>query len=165
MSSLLLPLPVLTLALCLASAAPAQQVAQIVVVEGQGAESSIEEGAGAPLAVELRDAAGNPVPRAEVTFRAPVEGPSATFFGAAHVSKAWSDESGRAQAATLTPNTTLGAYTIIAEAQGITTEIPRVNVAPEPAQEKKKKRRFGPKVWIPIVVGAVIVIIGLAQRD
>lgn len=151
-----------SLALCLAAAAPAQQASQIVVVEGEGAQSSIEKGVGAPLVVELRDASGAPVPRAEVTFRSPAQGPSATFFGASHVSKALTDEQGRAQAASMTPNKLQGVYTIRAEAQGVTAEIQRTNVGPE---IPKKKRRFGPKIWIPMVVGAIVVIIGLAQRD
>lgn len=153
-------LPALLLGFCLTAAA--QQVAQIVVVEGEGAESSVEKALGPPLTVELRDASGNPIPRAEVTFRSPAEGPSATFFGASNVSKAWTDEQGRAQAAAMTPNGIRGAYVITAEAQGVTAEIQRANVGPE---QPKKKRRFGPKIWIPIVVGAVIVVIGLAKGD
>ena len=154
-------LPIALFALC--GAASAQQAAQIVVVEGAGAESSIERGVGSPVVVELRDASGAPVPQAEVTFRSPADGPSATFFGASHVSKAWTDENGRAQSAALTPNRIRGAYTIVAEAQGATAEIQRTNVGPDIPE--KKKRRFGPKIWIPIVVGAAVVIIGLAQRD
>jgi hypothetical protein len=149
------------LTVCLAAAAPAQQ---IVVVEGEGAQSAIEKPVAPPLVVELRDASGAPIPRAEVTFRSPTDGPSATFFGAAHVSKSWTDEQGRAHAADLTPNRIAGPYTITVEAQGATAQVQRTNVAPEMVQQRKK-RRFGPKVWVPIVVGAVIVIIGLAQRD
>ena len=52
----------------------------------------------------------------------------------------------------------------LVEAQGATAQVQRTNVAPE-APAPKKKRRFGPKIWIPIVVGVVVVVIGLAQRD
>ncbi len=159
-------LPVLLGALCAIAAASAQQGLQIAVVEGDGAQSSIEQSVAPALIIEVRDDAGAPVPRAEVTFRSPVDGPSATFFGAAHDSKAWTDENGRAQAAALTPNQTPGAYTIAVEArhEGMTgsAEASRVNVAPE---MPKKKRRFGPKIWVPITAGVAVAVIGLAQRD
>ena len=145
----------------------AQSGLQLSVIEGQEAQNPIDKGIGAPIVVELRDGAGAPVPRAEVTFRSPSDGPSATFFGASHVSKAWTDEQGRAQAASVTPNTIPGEYTILVEAgppgSTVTAEVRQSNVAPAPPE--KKKRRIGPKIWVPIVAGAILVIVGLAQGD
>ena len=116
--------------------------------------------------VELKDASGAPIPRAEVIFRAPNDGPTATFFGASNVSKAWTDESGRAESVALTPNKLAGPYTILVEAQhqgaSASAEVQQSNIGPE---APKKKRRIGPKIWVPIVAGVLIVIIGLAQRD
>jgi hypothetical protein len=149
-----------------AAPALAQGGPQIAVIQGEGAQRPIQQGAGQPIIVELRDASGAPIPRAEVVFRAPVSGPSATFFGASNVSKSWTDEAGRAQSVSITPNHTPGPYTIVVEAQqnGATAsaQVQQMNVGPEPV---KKKRRFGPKIWIPIAAGALAVIIGLAQRD
>jgi hypothetical protein len=145
----------------------AQGGARITVVEGQGADLSIDMSVAAPIIVELRDGSGAPIPRAEVIFKSPSDGPSATFFGASYVSKAWTDDNGRAESAALTPNKIAGPYTILvqAEHQGATAsaEVQQTNVGP-PAPEKKK-RRIGPKIWVPIAAGVALVIVGLAQRD
>ena len=149
-------------------AALAQSGLQMTVVEGQDAQNAIEKGVGAQIVVEVRDASGAPVPRAEVTFQTPATGPSATFFGASHVSKAWTDDQGRAEAAALTPNKTIGDYVIKAQAgppgQAVVADIRQTNVALAPPTEKKK-RRFGPKIWVPIAVGAILVIVGMATAD
>ena len=162
----ILPL-LLVVATLMPAPALAQSGLQIAVIEGQGAENSIETSIGAPVVVELRDAAGTPIPQAEVIFKSPNDGPSATFFGASHVSKAWTDENGRAQAAALTPNTIPGPYTIVVEAthQGASAsaQIQQTNIAA--AQPAKKKSRFGKKIWIPLALAAVIIIVGLAKSD
>ena len=73
----------------------AQGGLQLSVVEGQGAENSIEKNLGAAIVVELRDGSGAPIPQAEITFQSPADGASVTFFGASHTSKAWTDEQGQ----------------------------------------------------------------------
>lgn len=150
-----------------ASPALAQSGLTIAVIQGQDAQSSIEKSTAAPIVIELRDAAGAPVPRAEVVFKSPNDGPTATFFGASHVSKAWTDDAGRAESAVMTPNALVGPYSILVEAQhqgsSASVAVEQSNVGP-PAPEKKK-RRFGPKIWIPIVGAALLVIIGLATGD
>ncbi|MEZ5362867.1 MAG: hypothetical protein R2748_11130 [Bryobacterales bacterium] len=59
----------------------AQGGLQLSVVEGQGAENSIQKTVGAPIVVELRDGSGAPIPQAEITFQSPTDGASATFSG------------------------------------------------------------------------------------
>ncbi|MCB1018719.1 MAG: carboxypeptidase regulatory-like domain-containing protein [Acidobacteria bacterium] len=143
----------------------AQGGLQLSVVEGQGAENSIEKNLGAAIVVELRDGSGAPIPQAEITFQSPADGASVTFFGASHTSKAWTDEQGRAEAAELTPNTIPGPYkiTVTAEHGGASAsaEVLQSNVNPAPPE--KKKRRFGPRVWIPVAVAVVLVIVGFVK--
>jgi hypothetical protein len=71
------------------------------------------------LQVTVKDASGNPVNGAVVTFAAPVGGASGTFAGG--VSTATTNAQGVATAAVFTANSTAGTYTVTASVTGVTT--------------------------------------------
>ena len=71
------------------------------------------------LAATVKDAYGNPVPGATVTFTAPASGASGTFAGG--VNTATTNAQGVATAAAFTANTTAGVYTVTAAAGAHTT--------------------------------------------
>ena len=96
-----------------------------------GAAASITATAGTPQSATVgaayatqfqatvKDAGGNPVSGATVTFAAPGSGASGTFAGG--VNTATTNASGVAVAAVFTANTTAGAYTVTASVSGVAT--------------------------------------------
>ena len=149
----------------LTAAAAAQTALSIEVVEGQGSAHRIDEPVAPQPVVIVRDAQGNPVPKAEVVFRSPTQGPSVTFFGAAHLIRAVTDEQGRAETGPVRPNLTPGEFAIAVEAtfegRSAAAEIRRVNLSVETGE--KKRRRWGPRIWIPIAAAVTIVIVALVR--
>ena len=84
-----------------------------------GTPQTTVEGApfAAPLVATIKNASGNPVNGATVTFRAPATGASGTFAGGANT--AMTNASGVATSAVFTANGTTGTYTVTATAPGI----------------------------------------------
>lgn len=72
---------------------------------------------GVPLSVTVKDASGNPVPGAVVTFTPPATGASGTFVGG--VNTATTNASGIATAANFTANATPGVYAVNATVNGV----------------------------------------------
>jgi hypothetical protein len=72
----------------------------------------------APLAVEVRDAAGQLVQNVTVTFAAATAGPSGSFGGAGTSVTVVTDASGRASAPLFVANTSAGSNTVTAHAAG-----------------------------------------------
>jgi predicted outer membrane repeat protein len=72
---------------------------------------------GVPLSVTVKDAAGNPVPGAVVTFTPPATGASGTFVGG--VNTATTNASGIATAANFTANAIPGVYGVNASVSGV----------------------------------------------
>ena len=134
----------------------AQEGLQIQVLSGEGGINNIDRRVVVEPIVEVQDAAGKPIPKAVVTFRSPSTGPSVTFFGAARTSTVTTDDSGRAQATGMVPNTEEGTFTIAVEAkhaeQTAAAEITQTNAyAPEAAAKKKKP--WGWKIVTLVGVG------------
>jgi adhesin/invasin len=89
--------------------------ASIAVSSGSPQSATISTAFAGPLAVAVRDAAGNPVSGATVTFAAPASGPSATLSAA----QAITDATGGATV-TATANSIAGSYTVTASVSGVT---------------------------------------------
>lgn len=133
---------------------------RIQVIEGQGAENTIETGDAVEPVVEVSDAQGRPAVGVEVTFRSPAVGPSVTFFGATRETTVVTDDAGRATATNTIANTEPGIFAIAVEAGAATTEVNQSNVYRTPAPAPKKK--LGPKMIGLIVGGVVVAIAALA---
>lgn len=128
---------------------------RIQVIEGDAAVNNVRGRATAEPVVQVTDGSGNPIPNAAVTFRAPTEGPSVTFFGASHATTISTDENGRAAATGMLPNTYSGEFLIAVEAEAgsrqAATTIAQTN-AYEPPLEKRKQK-WGWKIWTLVGAG------------
>lgn len=145
--------------LAAALAAPvgwAQDGLQVRVLAGDGGINNIDDRVVVEPIVEVQDAQGKPVPKARVTFSAPSSGPSVTFFGASHTAQMTTDDSGRAQATGMTPNTEPGAFSINVEAEheGAVARavITQTNTFPM-TEGAPKKKKMGWKLLTLVGVG------------
>ncbi len=90
----------------------------ITVTSGNNQSAAASSAFGSPLVVVVKDAGGNAVVNASVTFTAPSSGASAKFSGGAITATVQTDASGSATSPTLTANTTAGTYTVTATVTG-----------------------------------------------
>jgi hypothetical protein len=153
--------------LALQSAAWGQQPQsiRIVVLSGQDAINNVEKRVVSEPVVEVQDESGTPVAGAEVVFRTPGTGPTATFYGATRKTAVTTDDKGQARASGMTPNTEVGVFEIdVTATQGSVqaeTIITQTNSLPA---VEKKKGRFGWRLLTAIGAGAVIGVIAAARR-
>ncbi|MBI1353763.1 MAG: hypothetical protein GC160_05400 [Acidobacteria bacterium] len=135
---------------------------QVEVVAGQGGSNDVNTRAYVEPVVEVKDGQGRPVADAEVTFRAPAQGPSVTFYGASRSTTVHTDQSGRAGAYGMMPNTDPGPFQIavLAEHDGRTASavIDQVNQAPP----VEKKKFFGKKMRALVGIGVIVAIVAIA---
>jgi len=104
-------------AMLAAAPAGAQQAAgrgglRIYVLQGEQAVNNTRTGAATPPVVEVRDANDFPVAGAEVVFRTPETGASATFEGGKHEFVNRTDAKGQASAGRMTPTAVEGVFSI-----------------------------------------------------
>lgn len=85
---------------------------KIYVLQGEQAVNNVRTGAATAPVVEVRDANDFPVAGAEVTFRTPETGASATFEGGKHEYTNRTDAKGQASAPRMTPNGVEGVFSI-----------------------------------------------------
>jgi hypothetical protein len=95
----------------------------IVIMEGEGAVNNIKQRTARDPIVRVEDENHRPVAGATVTFLLPQSGPSATFPNGARTLTAFTDQTGRARALGLRPNSVPGKFTIQvnASSQGLTS--------------------------------------------
>ena len=105
-------------------------VASVTVASGSGQSATVTTAFANVLKVLAKDAGGNPVPGATVTFSAPASGASGTFAGGQ--TTAVTDGTGTATSAVFTANSVAGPYTVAASAGGITANFSLTNL-PGPA--------------------------------
>jgi hypothetical protein len=133
------------------------------ILAGEAAINNVDKKVVTDPMVEVRDASGGPVEGAEVTFRCPPSGPSATFFGASRTTTMKTDKQGRARAAGLTPNTDLGNFeievTVVHGSQQAETVIHQTNaVAPEPKKKKGVSWRLIAGISAGVAIGIVAAV-------
>ncbi len=140
---------------------------QIRVLAGDGGINNINRNIAAEPVIEVVDAAGQPVPKATVTLRAPAEGPSVSFFGASRVTTATTDDQGRVRITGMVPNTEMGTFQIEVEAEygGSTASsaITQSN-AVAPGEPKPKKRGVGWRMLTALGAAATVGILAAALR-
>ena len=95
-----------------------QVPASIVISSGSGQSATVNTAFANPLVVIVKDAAGNPVGSASVTFAAPASGASATFTS---VNPATANAAGVAQVSVSANGTAGGPYTVTAASGPATT--------------------------------------------
>ena len=97
---------------------PAQTPSSITATLGTPQSATINAAFGTGLQATVKDAGGNAVSGATVTFTAPASGASAKF-GASATASVVTNASGVATAPTLTANGTAGSYTVTASVTGV----------------------------------------------
>jgi hypothetical protein len=140
---------------------------RIEIIAGDGAINNIDTRVVVDPIVEVQDASGKPIPKAVVTFKSPATGPSVTFFGAAHSSTVTTDDSGRAQASGIVPNTEQGVFYIdVAATHGdadATARITQTN-AFDLGSPKEEKKKSGWKIWtlvgVAVAGGVAAALVG-----
>jgi hypothetical protein len=145
-----------------AAAAPTVEL-KITVVEGAGATNSITTDTATRIVVEVRDAAGKPVPGAEVVFSLPASGPGGAFTDWMLSQTVKTDAQGRAATFGFTPNDQEGSFKV-----GITAtfgnskanaEVSQSNVLDKNHPQALDSRKGWWK-WA-VGIGGVAVLIGI----
>jgi hypothetical protein len=117
---------------------------RIDVVEGQGAINNITKGTAWEPIVQVVDEKGAPVQGATVTFLLPSDGAGASFTDDNKVLSVQTDESGRAVAKGMRPNTVAGPFEIHVTAtdkgRSGSVVITQTNAAPAQVSAKKSKK-------------------------
>ncbi len=104
-------------------------VASLTVAGGSGQSTTVNNAFTNPLKVVAKDAQGNVVPGATVSFTAPTSGPSGAWTGGGTITTAITDGTGTATSSTLTANSKAGSYTVTASVGGISTAFSLTNNA------------------------------------
>ena len=105
----------------------------ITVTSGGGQSAQITTAFTNALVATVKDVGGNLVSGASVTFTAPGAGASLTFAGGGKTATVTTDASGLATSPTMTANGTVGAYSVTAATNGLSTTFGMTNTAGPPA--------------------------------
>jgi hypothetical protein len=155
---------------------PTVQNLKVITLAGKGEMNDLERHVMALLVVQVLDPNDRPVEGAEVVFRFPLEGPSATFANQKTSQTARTNSQGQAGATGWTANDKVGSFEVHATAsygnQMGETTIPMTNVT-RIVEDVKKRRKDKPwystrKFKIAVIAGAAAgaaVGIILATRD
>ena len=140
---------------------------QVRVLAGDGGINNINQNVAVEPVVEIVDQAGQPLPKATVTLRAPASGPSVTFFGASRVATMTTDDQGRVRVSGMLPNTQAGTFQIEVEAEyndlSAVAAITQSN-AVAPGDAKTKRRGLGWRMIAVMSVAATVGIVAAALR-
>ena len=127
--------------------AVAQQPPQrltIDIIEGQNAINNISRNTAYEPVVEVKDAAGKPVPGASVSFVLPTIGPGALFPDGSRELMVQTDATGRASGRGLRPNNQVGQFEIriVASFNGerATATVTQTNAAPVVAASRSGRK-------------------------
>jgi hypothetical protein len=126
----------------------------IQVIEGEGAINNVKRGTAFEPVIEVRNAKGEPVAEASVTFTLPAIGPSGIFPDGTTTLVTRTGENGRAEARGMRPNIIIGQFeirvTATAGKESTTATFTQTNAAP--AAERSSGRKW--LILIGVVGGA-----------
>jgi hypothetical protein len=147
-----------------AAPAPAKSVTElkISVIEGQGGKNNITTKTGVPIAVQVLDPAGKPVPGADVLFQLPASGPGGAFSEWVLTCSARTNEQGRAAASGFVPNDQEGSFkvSITASLNGgaAKAEVEQSNFKDKVKTADVSNGKSNWKKWALVVAGVAAVI-------
>ena len=161
-------------------AAPAPMLAQqaaskpavelkMSVLEGQNARNNITTKAGSPIAVQVTDVSGKPVPGAEVVFQLPSSGPGGAFSGWILTYTTKTNEQGRAAASAFEPNDVAGPFKVEISANlnggAAKTEVAQSNFVDNTVKVQDVSAKRSWWKWAAVVggIGAVIGILAATR--
>lgn len=153
-----------------AGGASTTQSLKVMPLAGNGETNDLQKGIMAPLVVQILDQESRPVEGADVTFRFPVQGPSASFAGNSNSQTVRTNADGQASATGWTANSTVGQFQLqVTASRGNelgTAIIFMTNAATVTGEPKKQHKSVWSSKWtkIGLVAGiaAVVTIIVLA---
>jgi len=140
---------------------------KLIVLAGEGEMNDLERRVMAPLVVQVLDQNDRPVAGADVVFRFPPEGPSATFANEKSAQTSRTDAQGQASATGWTANQKLGSFQVHATAtygnQMGEKVVTMSNVAKIIEKPKKGKQSFwsSRKFKILVIAGAAATVAGI----
>ena len=148
------------------------QSLKVVVLAGGGEKNALESKVMAPLVVQVLDQSDHPVEGADVTFRFPISGASATFADQNSAATFRTNTDGQAAAIGWTANSQLGSFKVQITAtrgneQG-SAVITMTNVTRITESQKTRGPRWWSSKWGKIAIAAgvagIAVAIALAVR-
>jgi len=145
---------------------PVEQSLKILVLAGSGEANDLERRVMAPLVVQVEDQNDRPVESAEVVFRFPISGPSATFAGGKSSATVRTNGGGQAAAVNWMANAEVGSFQVHVNAsygnQVGETTVTMMNVARVDQANKVKQPSLWSHTWFKVaVIGGAAVAIGL----
>ena len=152
---------------------PVQQSLKILVLAGDGEMNDLERRVMAPLVVQVLDQDDRPMEGAEVIFRFPLDGPSATFPGGKNSLTVRTNGNGQAPALNWMANGQVGTFQVHVNAsygnQVGEVTFPMNNVTHITEQDRKAKHE---SLWshrwfkIAVIGGAALIVVAvvLAKR-
>ncbi len=143
---------------------PTVQSLRVIPLAGNGETNDLKRRIMAPLVVQVLDQNDNPVEGADVVFRFPLTGPSATFSNGRNSETARTNADGQAAAVGWTANDEVGTFQVRATASrgnevGEAT-ITMANATVVVDEGRKKEKRWWSSRWfkIAIVAGAATAV-------
>jgi hypothetical protein len=150
-----------------ASQLPVEQSLKIQVLAGNGEMNDLQKHVMAPLVVQVEDQNDRPMDGAEVVFRFPITGPSATFAGNKASATVRTNSGGQAAATNWMANGQVGTFEVhvnasygnqIGEATLKMTNVTRI----EEAKKTAKGKSLWSHTWFKVaVIGGAAVATGL----
>jgi hypothetical protein len=132
------------------------QTLRVIALAGNDEMNDLERKVMAPLAIQVLDQNDQPVESAEVVFRFPVNGPSATFLNGLTSQTTRTDATGQARATAWMANNQAGSFRVQVTAfrgteQGQTT-IQMMNVTRIVDVERTRKKSWWSSPWVKLLV-------------
>jgi hypothetical protein len=132
----------------------------VIALAGNDEQNDLERGLMAPLVVQVLDQDGRPVEGAEVVFRFPLNGPSATFPNQKNSQAFRTNADGQAAALGWKANSQTGTFEVRVTATrgnelGETT-VRMTNVPRVVAEVRKERKRWWSSRWFKIGVAAAV---------
>jgi hypothetical protein len=145
-----------------------EQNLTVRILVGQGGMNDLQRHVMSPLVVQVVDQEDRAMEGAEVVFRFPIDGPSATFTGGKSTLSVRANSVGQAAALNWMANGMVGTFQVhvnasygnqIGEATLSMTNVARIE---ESARRAEKEKSLWSKTWFKVaVIGGAAVAIGL----
>lgn len=140
--------------------APSVRSLRVIALAGNDEQNDLERGLMAPLVVQVLDQDGRPVEGAEVVFRFPLNGPSATFPNQKNAQAFRTNADGQAAALGWKANSETGTFEVrITATRGNElgeTTVRMTNAARVVAEVRKERKRWWSSRWFKIGVVAAV---------
>ena len=144
---------------------PVVQNLRVIPLAGNGEQNDLERRVMAPLVIQVLDQNQRPIEGADVVFRFPLNGPSATFATGQTSQSTKTNSQGQAAAKGWTANNQVGAFRVQVTAsygnQFGTATISMENVARIVEGQKSRRKHRSPWLYVAIIAGVAGLVTGI----